>query len=113
MACRRDAIPANRDASGGSDLRRHLGPGKHAAMARLCALAEFDFHHLDLRFIRLFGKLLRRKASVAIAAAEIAAADLPDDVAAMPLMVPTKPTLARVMRKSASLRSKIQSEDRV
>jgi len=59
-------------------------------MAGFCALAEFDFHHLDLRFIRLFGKSLWRKASVGIAAAKIAAADLPDDVAPVLLMVPAR-----------------------
>jgi hypothetical protein len=31
------------------DLGRDLGPGQHAAVARLGALAELELDHLDLR----------------------------------------------------------------
>ena len=63
--------------------RRHLGGGQHAAMAGLGALADLDLDHLDLRrSVAVTANLFGRERAIGVAAAEIAGADLPDDVAA-------------------------------
>ncbi len=61
-----------------ADLRR----GQHAAVAGLGALAELQLDHLDLRILGALGKALGREGAVVVARAEVARADLPDDVAA-------------------------------
>ena len=58
MPGRRNAIPADWHPTGGSDLRRHFGCWKHAAMAGFRTLAELDLYHLDLRLVCLLGKPL-------------------------------------------------------
>ena len=56
-------------------------------MAGLGALRELDLDHLDLGIGGLGGEPLGREAAILVAAAEIAAADLPDDVAAELLVI--------------------------
>src|SRR5207253_11517448 len=83
MPRRREAIHPDRHAARLGDLRRHLGARQHAAVAGLGALRDLDLDHLDLGGARLLGELFRVELAVGSAAAEIAAADLPDQVAAV------------------------------
>src|SRR6266576_859362 len=99
----RDAIHADRHAARLRDLGRHLRAGQHAAMAGLGALRELDLDHLDLRRYGLGGKPLVAERAVVIAAAEIAAAELPDQVAAVLAMIPADAALAGIVREAAEL----------
>src|SRR6516165_985186 len=65
-----------------ANLCAHLGARQNAAVARLGPLGELDLNHLDLPLLRLRRKLVSAKGAAFVAAAEIAAADLPDQVAA-------------------------------
>ena len=56
-------------------------------MAGFGALAHLDFDHAHLRVLRLNGKAFRVETAIGRAAAEIAAADLPDQIAAGALLV--------------------------
>src|SRR5262249_11237341 len=79
---RRDAILAHGHAANLGNLLRDLRCRQNAAMAGLGTLADLEFHHLDLVFARNPRELVRIEGAVAMAAAEIARANLPDDVAA-------------------------------
>jgi hypothetical protein len=80
----RYAIDAHRHAAGRRDFARYLGGGKHAAMAGLGALRKLDLDHLDLRIARSRLEALGAERAVLVAAPEVTAAELPDDVATEP-----------------------------
>ena len=65
------------------------------------ALAELDLDHLDLRVDRLPAEKIRIEMAVLRAAAEIAAGDLPDDVAAMSAVVGADRAFAGVVGEAA------------
>ena len=104
----RDAVPALLDATDRRNLRRDFCGGQHAAVAGLGPLAQLDLDHLDLRFGGDGGEFLGVEAAIEIAAAEIAGADLPDDVAAVLAMVRRNAALAGVMGKAALGRAPVQ-----
>src|SRR5262245_65584449 len=103
MARRRDAIDAHGHAAGVRDLRRHLGARQHAAVAGLGPLRQLDFDHLDLSLLRLRGEPVGAECAVLVAAAEIAAADLPDQVTAEFAMIAADAALAGVVGEAAEL----------
>ena len=80
---RADAVDAHRDAADGGDLRGHLGAGQHAAEARLGALAELDLDGPHRCRLDGVDEPVEVEAAVLVAAAEVARADLADEVAAV------------------------------
>src|SRR6185437_4632833 len=92
-------------------LGRHLGAGKHAAMAGLGALAQLDLDHLDLRVGCRLGEALGREAAIGVAAAEIAAAQLPDDVAAELSVIAAVAALAGIVSEAAEFRASVEGAD--
>ena len=82
------------------DLARHLGGGQHAAVARLRALAQLELDHLHLRIGGGFGELSARIVPSRVAAAEIARADLPDDIAAALAVIRAERRLRRCRAQS-------------
>ena len=104
---------AHGHAASGGDFRRDLGAGQHAAVARLGALAHFEFDQLDLRVARVGRKTLFAETAVLVAAAEIARADFPDQVAAVDAVVLRDRTFARVVRKAAHFCALIERHDGV
>src|SRR6266404_3126664 len=70
-------------------------------MSGLGALADLEFDHLDLVVARDAGEFFRVERTIAVAAAEIAGADLPDDVAAVFAMIGTDAALAGIVREAA------------
>ncbi len=103
MLRRRQAVLSDRNAAGFRDLRRHFGTGQNAAVAGLGALRKLDLDHLDLWLARLGGELFRVEPAVGRAATEIAAADLPDQIAAVLAVIAADRTFAGVMGEVASL----------
>src|ERR1700761_2807655 len=93
-------------AAGRTPPRAGLGPG-------LGALAELDLDHLDLIVGRGGGEEPGIEGAVELAGAEIAGAQLPDDVAAIPLVIRAVTTLTRVMGKAAQLGTLVQCKDGV
>jgi hypothetical protein len=73
--------------------------GQDAAMAGLGTLADLDLDHLHLRVLRLGGEAFGVEAPVLGAAAEIAAAQFPDQVAAVFAVVGADAAFAGVMGK--------------
>src|SRR5438309_12036715 len=82
-------------------------------MPGLGTLRQLDLDHLDLRPARLLGEALCIEPALGCAAAEIAAADLPDQVSAVLPVVATDAAFAGVMREVALVRSAVQCQDRV
>src|SRR5664279_251019 len=82
-------------------------------MSGLGALTDLELDHLDLVVGGNAGEFLRVKAAVAMATAEIARADLPDDVAAVLAMIGADTTFAGVMREAALLRARVQRAHRI
>src|SRR5262249_10164502 len=113
VARRRYAIDADRHAARIGDLWRHLGARQDAAVARLGSLRKLDLDHLDLRLLALPGNPLGADRAVFVAAAKIAAADLPDQVAAELAMVSADPALAGVVRESAELGPSVEGANGV
>src|SRR5262249_54515353 len=101
VARRRDAILAHGHAADLGYLFRNFRRRQHAAMAGLGALADLELNHLDLVFAGNFRKQLRIEAAVTVAAAEIAGAYFPDDVAAGLAVIGADAALAGVMREAA------------
>src|SRR5262245_47812483 len=112
MSRRRHAVDAARYAARRGDLGRHLGRGQHAAVAWLGPLRQLDLDHFDLLLPRHLLEVLRAERAVRIAAAEIAAADLPDDVAAEFAVILAKAPLPGVMREPADLGALIERANR-
>src|SRR5438445_144899 len=77
-------------------------------MSGLGTLADLEFDHLDLVAGRDAGEFFRVERTIAVAAAEIAGAYLPDEVAAIFAMIGTDAALTRVMREAALLGAGIQ-----
>jgi hypothetical protein len=92
------------------DFLGHLGAGQNAAVAGFCALAHLDFDHLDLRVGRLFLELFRIKAAIVGAAAKIAAAQLPNQIAAAFAVVAGNAALAGVVVEAARLGTLVQCQ---
>src|SRR5208282_3481296 len=86
---------------------------QHTAVAGLGALAQLDLDHLDLRILCGGGEFLRRKTSLRRAAAEIAGADLPDDIAALFGMIGRQSALAGVMGEAAGLGAAVERANRI
>src|SRR5262245_8221765 len=80
-------------------------------MSRLGALREFDLDHLDLRLARHCRKVVRVERPIFIAATEIAAADLPNDVAAKLAVIRAQPALAGIVREAAHLGALVERTD--
>src|SRR5690606_10390026 len=98
---RRNAVAAHRNAPRRRDLRAHLFGGQDAALPRLGALADLQLDHPDLRIGRPFRKAGGVEAAVFGAASEIAAADFPDQVAAMLAMIGADRALSGIVREPA------------
>ena len=81
MGCRRHAITVTRNATHLRDLFSDFFFRQNATMARLRALAHFDFNHFHIRQHRLFGKFLRVKLAIIGATTEITTAQLPHQIA--------------------------------
>ena len=99
----RNAVHADRHAACRGNFRRHLGARQHATVTRLGALGELDLDHLDLRRGRLRGEPLVAKRTVVVATAEIAAAELPDQVPAEFAVISADATLAGVVCEVSEL----------
>ncbi|MCY1517498.1 hypothetical protein D9M68_521800 [compost metagenome] len=82
-------------------------------MAGLGALAELDLDHPHLWVARLFGEALGVERAVLGAAAEIAAAQFPDQVAAVLAVVGADAAFAGVVVEAAEPRALVQRADRV
>ena len=81
-------------------------------MAGLGALRHLDLDHLDLRQGRVRAERLRVEVAVRVPAAEVAGADLPDQVAAGLLVVARQPALAGVVGEAARLGALVHRPDR-
>jgi hypothetical protein len=82
-------------------------------MAGLGALRKLDLDHLDLRLARLLRESLRVEISVRCAAAEIAAADLPDQIAAVLAVIAADRAFAGIVGEIAELGALIERAHRV
>ncbi|MNE01747.1 hypothetical protein D3C80_941970 [compost metagenome] len=98
-----DAVLAHRHATGEGDFLGDLVLGQDAAVAGFGALAELDLDHPHLRAARLGGEAFRVELAVAGAAAEVAAAQFPDQVAAVLAVVGADAALAGVVVEVAEL----------
>src|SRR5204862_3717356 len=81
------------------------------ARARLRALRELDLDRHDLVAGDVLPELLEAEAAVGLAAAEVARADLPDEVAAVPV-VRRDPALARALPAAGDLGAAVERLDR-
>src|SRR5690606_6066428 len=97
VARRRKAVHAHRDAARSRDLGVDLGPRQQPALARLGALGELELDHLHLRIGGVGDEALLVEAAPLVAAAEVARADLPYQVAAMLAVVARDRALAGVV----------------
>src|SRR5262245_932426 len=113
MAGGRHAIDVDRDAPRGGDFGGDLRRRQHAAMPGLGALRQLDLDHLDLRIAGLGCKPLGAERAVIVAAAKIAAADLPDDVTAELLVVAAVAAFTSVVCKAAELGTLVERPDGV
>src|SRR5690606_4436781 len=82
-----------------------------AAMPRLCPLAEFELDHLHLGAARLLRKPVGIKGAVFVPAAEIAAAQLPYQVATVLQVIPADGTFTGIVGEIAQPRALVQSQD--
>src|SRR5690606_15084616 len=108
---RRDAVHADRHAAGIGDLRGHLGARQDAALPRLRALTELELDHLDLRVQGIALETLGIETAFLVAAAEVARADLPDQVAAVLAVVDGDRTLAGIVVETAAPGAGIEGAD--
>jgi hypothetical protein len=86
-----------------SAISGDLGCRQHAAVAGLGALRQLQLDHLDLRRGGVGGEALFREAAVVVAAAEVAGADFPDQVAAVLAVVRADAAFAGVVHEAARL----------
>ena len=103
MTRRRDTVFAHRYAACFGDFLGHFVFGQDAAVAGFGALAHLDFNHAYLRVLRLRGKALRVKAAIGCAAAEVAAAQFPRQIAAVLTVISTDAAFACVVGKVTEL----------
>ena len=113
MTGRRDAILTFGNTARLGDLGRDLGSRQHPAMARLGALREFDFDHLDLIELSAFREFLRAENTSALAGAEVACTEFPDDVATILAVVFRQRSFAGVVIEIAEARALVEGEDGV
>ena len=106
------AVPIARDAAGLRDLRADLRPRQQAAGAGLGALTQFDLDRANLRTPR-DGLLQPRhaEAAVGLTAAEVAGADLPDQVPSVEVIWRDAP-FAGVVQAAGDLRPAVERFDR-
>ena len=94
---RADAVAPRLDAADRRDLRRHLRRRQHPAEARLRALRELDLDRAHRRAGDRLLQVLQREAPLRVAAAEVAGADLEDQLAAV-AVVRREPALAGALQ---------------
>src|SRR5690349_12600978 len=82
-------------------------------MTGLGALADLEFYHLDLVVSGNLGEQVGIEAAVAVAATEIAASDLPDNVAAVLAVIRADAAFAGVVREASLPGARIQRADRI
>ncbi|MNZ24029.1 hypothetical protein D3C78_411640 [compost metagenome] len=111
MAGWRDAVLTHDNAAGLGDFPGDLVLGQDAAVAGLGALAHLDLDHPHLRAARLGGKTLGVEAPVRCAAAEVAAAQFPHQVAAVFAVVGADAAFAGVMVEVAQLGPLVERAD--
>ncbi len=80
-------------------------------MTRLGPLAHLDFDHLDLRFDSLLGELFGIESAIVRAAAEIAAAKFPDQVATALPVIARNAAFPGVVIETACLGALVQSQN--
>ena len=90
------------------NLWRDLRGGQHTALPRFRALGQLQFDHLHLIVRSQRRELLGVEAAIMGAAAEVACADLENQIAATFAVITADPALARVMREPADLRALVQ-----
>src|SRR5699024_6188623 len=88
---RRDTGLSHRHAAGFGDFAAHLGGRQNPARAGFGALRELELDHADAFSGRDLLEPLRVEPTLWSAAAEVAAADLPDQIATMLQMVARDP----------------------
>ena len=108
----REHVLARRHEAGLGDLLGDLGAGQDAAVAGLGALGHLDLDHLDLVVGGVRAEQLRIEVAVRGAAAEVAGADLPDQVAAVLEVVLGQAALAGVVGEAAQLGAGVHGRDR-
>ena len=106
------ALLAGRNAASIGDLAGDLGSGQHAADAGLGSLAELERDHLDLVVGGRVAELAGVEVAVLGPGAEVAAADLPDQVAALAVVL-AEPALAGVVGEPAEPGPRVERRDRV
>src|SRR3546814_16632353 len=79
------------------DFGADLGARQHAAVPRFRSLAQLDLDHLHLIRLRRVAKAFGIETPGVVAAAEIAAAELPDDVAAVRAVIGAESAFAGVV----------------
>src|SRR5262249_26959893 len=110
---RRYAVDADRHAARRRDLGADLRRRQHAAVAGLRALRQLDLDHFPLWGFRIAPEALLAERAAGVAAAEVAGADLPGDVAAVLAVVRRDRALAGVVIEAAAARALVQCADRV
>src|SRR5690606_16101369 len=85
------------------DFQGDFGAGQDAAVARLGALRQLDFYHLDAVLAGAFGEGLFRETAFGIAAAEIARTNVPDQVALVLKMIATDAAFTSIVRELAQI----------
>ena len=113
MLGRRNAVLAHRDAPDLGNLFGDLCRRQDAAMPGLGTLADLELDHLDLVAGCDPREFFRVERAVAIAAAEIAGTDLPDDVAAILAVIGADPAFTGIMREFAFLGAGIERSYRI
>ena len=113
VGCRRDAIHADRHAPRLGNFRRHFGAGQNAAVARLGALAEFDFNHFDLRVAGVGRELFGVKSPVVIAATEVPRAHFPNQITAVFAVMYRDRTFARIVGKATAFGTCVERQNRI
>ena len=101
------------DVADAGDLRVHLAAGQHAADAGFRALGQLQRHALHGVVRGFVGELGLVEIAVGGAAAEVAGADLPDEVAAVPQVVLRQAAFAGVVGEPAERGALVEGQDRV
>ncbi len=113
MSRRRHAVLALRHAARRGDFRADLRRRQHAAMTGLRALRELQLDHLHLRIARVLDEAFVAEAAVVVAAAEIAGADFPHQIAAEFAVIRRNRTFAGIVIEPAALSAVVQRANRV
>src|SRR5215469_6760122 len=95
----RNTIDAHRHAARRGDFHADLCRGQYAAVTGLGALAEFQLDHFHLIAACVVFEFIGAKCAVRIAATEVTGADLPNNVAAVFLVVSAVAALAGIVRE--------------